>query len=174
MSATVRSAERPSLWLVAKTALFTLVAPACVGTLVPRALARGAAGTPAADVWAVAAFVPLALGAAIYLWCAWDFMAMGRGTPAPIDAPIRLVVRGLYRYVRNPMYVGVLAMVAGWALWYRSVGIATYAAGLALLFHAFVRLYEEPALQRRFGQEYSAYCRQVHRWLPSRPMSMRV
>ncbi len=158
----------PTLWLLLKTTLFTIVAPATIGTFVPRYLAARTGVGPADLVWRAAAALPLLCGGATYLWCAWDFMTFGRGTPAPIDAPVRLVVRGLYRYVRNPMYVGVLLMVIGWAVYYLSRDLVWYAIGLAAAFHAFVRLYEEPALTRRFGPSYAAYCRQVHRWIPAR------
>jgi protein-S-isoprenylcysteine O-methyltransferase Ste14 len=79
---------------------------------------------------------------------------------------VRLVVTGLYRHVRNPMYLAVLAIVIGQALLLGSAGTLVYAAGLALGFHLFVVLYEEPTLRARFGDQYAAYCRQVPRWRP--------
>ncbi len=104
-------------------------------------------------------------GTAIYLWCLWDFAAFGRGTPAPLDAPRRLVVRGLYRTSRNPMYVGVLTILAGWLVLAPSVHLAIYVAGVGLVFHLVVVLYEEPRLRRQFGGEYRAYQERVGRWL---------
>jgi len=106
------------------------------------------------------------IGASIYLRCAWDFAFAGRGTPAPIDPPKELVVRGLYRYVRNPMYVGVLSVVVGQAIWFEARGLFAYAALCFLLFFAFVVLYEEPALRRKFGESYERYCNEVPRWIP--------
>lgn len=98
--------------------------------------------------------------------CVWDFARFGRGTPAPVDAPKRLVVRGLYRRVRNPMYLGVLLVVVGWALRLASQGLALYALGLGALFHLFVVCYEEPALRRSFGPAYEEYAARVGRWWP--------
>ena len=91
-------------------------------------------------------------GDLIYLRCAWDFAAKGLGTPAPIDAPRVLVFKGLYRFTRNPMYVGVAAMSAAQAGYYRSGSLAIYLLVVLLAFHTFVRLYEEPTLHRLFGE----------------------
>src|SRR2546426_8493835 len=93
---------------------------------------------------------PILLGALTYLWCAWDFTFTGRGTPAPIDPPKELVVKGLYRYTRNPMYVGVLIVLLGEALWFGSPRLLAYVGIVALFFHLFITLYEEPVLQRSF------------------------
>ncbi len=113
-----------------------------------------------------AALLPLAAGCAAYLWCVWDFATFGRGTPAPIDAPRRLVVRGLYRHVRNPMYVGVLLVIAGWAILFQSARVLGYGATAALFFHLFVVAVEEPTLRGKFGRSYEQYCRDVGRWVP--------
>lgn len=152
------------LALAAKNLLFTLVVPGSVAGLLPWAMARGK--TPASGAGLVLAVFLFALGAALYAWCLWDFAAFGRGTPAPIAAPRRLVVRGLYRLVRNPMYLGVLTVLAGWALLYRSLALALYGLGVAALFNLFVFGYEEPHLRRLFGADYEAYCRRTGRWLP--------
>jgi protein-S-isoprenylcysteine O-methyltransferase Ste14 len=94
------------------------------------------------------------------------FVVEGLGTPAPIAAPERLVVGGLYRYVRNPMYVAILGAIIGQALLLGQLGLLLYAAALWLIFGAFVRLYEEPTLRRRFGADYEAYRRAVPAWWP--------
>jgi protein-S-isoprenylcysteine O-methyltransferase Ste14 len=156
--------------LFLKNLLFTVLVPGTVAVYVPLSLARGAgqAFAPAAPVALLLALPLLATGAAIYFWCLWDFAVTGRGTPAPIDAPKQLVRRGLYRYVRNPMYVGVLAVVAGWAVFFGSWRVAGYGAAVALGFHLFVVLVEEPMLRAQFGDGYTAYCREVGRWLPRR------
>lgn len=107
-----------------------------------------------------------ALGAAIALWCILAFAAFGRGTPAPFDPPKKLVIRGPYRFVRNPMYIGAGLALAGAALFYQSLSLWAYTAGFLLVMHLFVILYEEPALRRSFGEEYETYCRQIRRWLP--------
>ncbi|HEV8634986.1 MAG TPA: isoprenylcysteine carboxylmethyltransferase family protein [Chloroflexota bacterium] len=106
--------------------------------------------------------------AGLPLWAAAAvrFVRQGRGTPAPLAPPERLVVTGLYRYVRNPMYIAVLAMIFGQALYLGSRGTIVYGLCLALGFHLFVVLYEEPTLRDRFGEEYVAYCRRVRRWIP--------
>ena len=94
------------------------------------------------------------------------FAIHGRGTPAPVMPPTRLVVTGLYRYVRNPMYVGVLWIVIGQALLFGSRRLLVYAAAVWLAVHLFVQLYEEPALRARFGEDYAAYTAAVRRWRP--------
>ena len=105
------------------------------------------------------------IGGSIYVWCVFDFASFGRGTPLPLDPPRKLVRRGLYRYSRNPMYVGVLTVILGWAALYQSVAVATYGLAIALCFHTFVLLYEEPTLRKQFGSEYEQYCAEVSRWL---------
>jgi protein-S-isoprenylcysteine O-methyltransferase Ste14 len=106
--------------------------------------------------------------AGLPIWgsAALRFVRQGRGTPAPIAPPSRLVVTGPYRYVRNPMYVAVVAILLGQALLLGSAAIAGVALGLVAAFHLFVLLYEEPTLRRRFGADYATYCRHVPRWLP--------
>ncbi len=118
--------------------------------------------------WRWLAAVPSVLGFAVALRCVWDFGWTGRGTPAPIAPPQRLVVVGFYRYVRNPMYVG---FAAGWiGLWIvfghaNPAAIAAVAA-VALGVHLFVVFYEEPTLLRKFGADYERYRQHVRRWLP--------
>lgn len=150
--------------LLLKNLLFTLLVPGTVAVVAPFLLLQGA--TPAAGPQRALASLVLALGGAIYAWCVWDFARFGRGTPAPIDAPKRLVVRGLYRYTRNPMYLGVLSVILGWAVLFGSLPLLGYAALVASCFHAFTVLYEEPHLAREFGAEYEQYCARVGRWLP--------
>lgn len=145
-----------------KNLLFTLVVPGTVAGWVPWLLTRDRPDAPLA--WRVAGLALLAAGAGIYAWCLWDFATFGRGTPAPIDAPKRLVVRGLYRWTRNPMYVGVLTAIVGWAAYTRAAGLLVYAGAVWSAFQAFVVLYEEPHLTRVFGAEYDAYRAAVGRW----------
>lgn len=106
------------------------------------------------------------IGALIALACVAAFVGLGKGTPAPFDPPRRLVVRGPYRYVRNPMYMGAMLVLGGTAMYYRSLWIAAYAVVVLLAANLVVILYEEPALRRSFGAEYEAYCRRVRRWRP--------
>ena len=154
--------------LFLKNLLFTVLVPGTVAVLLPWRLASAslASRPPTVTDWLPAAPAFLA-GASIYFWCLWDFGRTGRGTPAPIDPPKTLVVRGLYRYVRNPMYVGVLLVIAGWALLVRARDLAFYGASVATAFHLFVVFVEEPMLRRQFGASYDAYCQQVSRWWPT-------
>ena len=105
-------------------------------------------------------------GAVVALWCVFTFAWIGRGTPAPFDPPRRLVVRGPYRFVRNPMYIGAGLALAGAALFYESASLLAYGGIFLLAAHVFVVWYEEPTLRRIFGAEYEAYCRRVRRWWP--------
>jgi protein-S-isoprenylcysteine O-methyltransferase Ste14 len=149
--------------LVLKNILFTLVVPGTVGVYLPLILSRGRIA--ATDFFLGLAIVFLAIGGAIYSWCVFDFASFGRGTPAPIDAPKKLVRRGRYRYSRNPMYVGVLTVICGWAILYQSIAVAVYGCVVAGCFYSFVVFFEEPILKQRFGAEYEQYCAQVPRWL---------
>ena len=105
-------------------------------------------------------------GVIILLWCFWDFLAKGHGTPAPIDPPKELVFSGLYRYTRNPMYVAVLLIIIGHFLWFKTVWMIVYAAVVFLAFYLFVTLYEEPHLKKTFGAGYEEYLKRVPRWFP--------
>jgi protein-S-isoprenylcysteine O-methyltransferase Ste14 len=106
------------------------------------------------------------LGGVIVLWSFWNFLAQGHGTPAPLDPPKELVAVGFYRYVRNPMYVGILAMIIGHFLWFGVWNLLLYAVLVFLAFHTFVACYEEPTLKRTFGTAYEDYLRKVPRWIP--------
>jgi protein-S-isoprenylcysteine O-methyltransferase Ste14 len=106
------------------------------------------------------------IGAAVMLWCAWDFTIKGRGTPAPIDPPRELVISGLYRFVRNPIYDGALLVLFGHVLWFPSLALLICPIIFFGSFHLFVVLYEEPYLRKTFGEAYEQYCRDVPRWLP--------
>ncbi len=157
------------MFLLIKNVLFTVFVPGIVAVYVPLRMAGFRFGTVVE--WGlpqIAALLPLLLGAAIYFWCLWDFATFGRGTPAPIDAPKRLVVRGLYRFVRNPMYVGVLLVILGWALFFESRRILLYGVAAGLVFHLVVLLIEEPMLTNKFGDSYETYRHQVNRWMPGR------
>lgn len=139
-----------------------LVLPGVVAFAIPWMLV--APGTPTRGFTAAGAAV-VAVGVVILGWCVRDFYVLGRGTLAPWDPPKRLVVLGLYRYSRNPMYVGVLVIVSGWALGFQSWSLAAYAVCLAVAFHLRVILNEEPFLARTHGTEWDQYRARVSRWV---------
>jgi protein-S-isoprenylcysteine O-methyltransferase Ste14 len=147
-----------------KTLLFTLLVPGTVAGYVPLFLLRPAWPEP----WGIAqwiALLPLAAGLGIYGWCAFDFTFVGGGTPAPIDPPKKLVLSGLYRYSRNPMYVGVLTVLFSEALFFESLRHLLYAGFVMGMFQSFIVFYEEPHLRRQFGEAYIRYCNAVPRWV---------
>jgi len=154
--------------LLLRVTTFTLLIPGTVTVLVPYLLVHSdldrAFGI--SPVLRVLGLLPLSAGVIAYLWCAWDFAASGRGTPAPYDPPRLLVTRGLYAFVRNPIYAGVVSILIGEALLFDSMPLLAYGALLLVLFHLRVLLYEEPRLRRNFGPSYDEYCRSVPRWLP--------
>jgi protein-S-isoprenylcysteine O-methyltransferase Ste14 len=149
--------------LLVKNLIFTGLVPGTVAGVVPWLLVGEHA--PAGGGARFLALLLFALGLSIYSWCVWDFASFGRGTPAPIDAPRHLVVGGLYRLSRNPMYLGVLAVVLGWAALFSHATVVVYAVAIFTAFHCFVVFYEEPHLQELFGDEYQAYRESVGRWL---------
>jgi protein-S-isoprenylcysteine O-methyltransferase Ste14 len=156
------------LWAVFKTLVFTVVVPGSVTVLPPYYLLPAGVGAEFSG-WRAPGLPLIALGAACYFWCAWNFAWKGLGTPAPIDPPKTLIARGPYRFVRNPMYTGVLTVILGEAFLFASLRLLLAAAGFWLFSHAFVVLYEEPTLRAKFGASYEDYCRRVPRWVPGRP-----
>ncbi len=126
----------------------------------------GLLARPAMSATQVIGVVVAALGGALALWCIFTFAVLGKGTPAPFDPPRRLVVRGPYKFVRNPMYLGAALALLGAALVYRSTALAGYTLVFLAVLHAFVLWYEEPTLRRLFGADYDAYSRSVRRWWP--------
>ncbi|HKV81744.1 MAG TPA: isoprenylcysteine carboxylmethyltransferase family protein [Candidatus Sulfotelmatobacter sp.] len=152
-------------WPIVNTLLFTIFVPGTVAILIPRWLLGGFAKPPGGVLTSIGGIVFL-IGAAIYLRCAWEFAVRGLGTPAPIAPTKFLVTTALHRYVRNPMYIGVALAILGEAVVFRSIHVAEYAGVMLLIAHTFVVLYEEPTLQRQFGDSYEEYQRKVPRWLP--------
>jgi protein-S-isoprenylcysteine O-methyltransferase Ste14 len=148
--------------------VFLVIAPGTVAFWVPWRLTHWHMGPPLLGVWALR---PVGAGIALVgliglLESFSRFAIHGRGTPAPVMPPTRLVVTGLYRYVRNPMYVAVLSIVIGQALLLGRRRLLAYAAIVWVAVHLFVMLYEEPALNSRFGADYAAYRTAVRRWWP--------
>jgi len=154
--------------LLLKILFFTALVPGTATILVPTMLLRwthewGFSHFGAMQCAGIAAFI---LGVFTYAWCAYDFGAAGKGTPAPIDPPKTLVIRGLYRYSRNPMYLGILGCLFGEALFFESLTMAVYGTIFCVGFNVFVRFYEEPKLRALFGSQYEEYCERVPRWIP--------
>ncbi len=148
-----------------RSILFFILAPGMVTGFIPLALFRTGPQTQT-GILSYLAFPLWAIGVATLVWCFWDFLVKGRGTPAPLDPPKELVVSGLYNYVRNPMYVGVLLVIIGHFLWFGFWNLLIYAAIVTIAFHSFVTLYEEPNLKKKFGAMYEDYFRRVPRWIP--------
>lgn len=150
-----------------KNLLFTLIVPGTFAVYLPLLIvpSRPLVMGPAFGIGCLLVL----LGASIYAWCVWDFATFGRGTPAPIDAPKKLVVRGLYRYTRNPIYTGVLTVILGWATLFGAFELVPYAVGVGAFFQMLVVVFEEPQLRAEFGSEYEQYCAHVGRWLPRLP-----
>src|SRR5215210_8101395 len=139
-----------------KTIIFSCLVPGTVTILIPYWLLSSASIPPPMQLGVFRYFgvLPILIGTAIYFWCAWDFTFAGKGTPAPIDPPKELVVRGLYRYARNPMYVGILSIILGVALLFASLRLFEYATAVFIIFFLVVVLYEEPILSQKFGESY--------------------
>ena len=148
-----------------RSLLFLILAPGMVAGYIPLALLRrglqvetGIFAYPAIPLWL--------MGGWILLWSFWNFLKEGHGTPAPMDPPKDLVAVGFYRYVRNPMYVGILLILIGHILWFGFWSLLVYSAFAFLITHLFVTLYEEPTLKKKFGAAYEEYLERVPRWIP--------
>jgi protein-S-isoprenylcysteine O-methyltransferase Ste14 len=149
--------------------LFFLLAPGVVVGLIPWLLTGGWQVRETLPYWMpmrVIGGVLLLAGVIVLVGAFVRFVVEGFGTPAPVAAPERLVVGGVYRYVRNPMYVAVVAAIVGQALLLGQLGLLLYAAAAWVIVAVFVQFYEEPALTRRFGADYEAYRRAVPAWWP--------
>lgn len=152
-----------------RTLVFGALAPALVLVLIPALILRETGTEGPGGVLRLVGLVPLLLGIAILAWCFAGFIVEGEGTPAPYDPPHRLVTGRLYSWLRNPMYLAVITILLGEAMFYGSAALLAWTVVAWILFNFFVVLYEEPSLRRRFGPAYEAYLEQVPRWLPRRP-----
>ena len=156
------------MWAVLGSALFLIIAPGIVAGFIPWWISKWNVQAP------FLGFVPLrALGALllvvsvlVLLESFARFALQGVGTPAPVFPTRHLVVNGLYRYVRNPMYLAVVSIIFGQAMILGSVSLLAYGVLVWLTFHLFVLAYEEPTLRKTFGTEYDAFCANVPRWVP--------
>ncbi len=148
--------------LFLRALLSFLILPTVFGGVIPWLVYTGSVHSAGYAIgWPV-----LAVGLFVLLWCVRDFYVIGKGTLAPWDPPKNLVVVGLYRFVRNPMYVGLMTWVAGWSIVTGSRSLAVYVVALAAVFHVRVISYEEPTLARLFGEEWEMYRVGVNRWIP--------
>lgn len=148
------------------SAAFLLVAPGTVAGLVPWFITHWRFGDDAHVNLMVAGGVLIVAGLAVLLESFVRFALRGGGTPAPLAPTAHLVVTGAYRYVRNPMYVAVVALIFGQALLFANAGLIAYGITIAFAFHVFVVGYEEKRLEREFGEDYARYCANVRRWRP--------
>jgi protein-S-isoprenylcysteine O-methyltransferase Ste14 len=156
-----------SFWLGVRSLLWAIALPGVVAGYVPwRFFGLSDVHISLGDPLQLLGIVCIALGVALLAVCIWEFAHSGRGTLSPVEPPKELVVRGLYRYVRNPMYLSVTAIILGGAMLARSTDLLIYWAIWFVVVNLFVIGYEEPFLRRRFGESYERYKRDVGRWIP--------
>jgi len=156
-----------NLWLALRSILWTLLMPGVVAGYIPwRFFGVARAQLTLVNPVHILALLMRGLGAALLIACIWEFARSGRGTLSPVDPPRELVVRGLYRYVRNPMYLSVTMIVLGEVLLSGSRALFIYWVVFFSAANLFVIGYEEPNLRRRFGASYERYTQHVRRWIP--------
>jgi protein-S-isoprenylcysteine O-methyltransferase Ste14 len=159
--------SRQSVGLMLRSLLWTVLLPGVVAGYVPwRFFGVGRSPLEWSRPLTVLGAATAAAGAMLLGACIVEFARRGRGTLSPADPPRRLVASGLYRFVRNPMYLAVTAILLGEALAKQSMPVAVYWAAWFAVVNLFVIGYEEPALRRQFGREYEEYARRVGRWVP--------
>ena len=154
-------------FLIVKTLVFLILIPGTVTVVIPYMIVKN---SPLRTIIQPLfphnlGLVPLLAGLTICLWCFWDFINKGEGTPSPFDPPKQLVTVGLYRYVRNPMYIGIVLMIFGETVICSSVPLTLYLIVLIVIFHIRVVYYEEPNLRSEFGEKYDDYLISVPRWI---------
>jgi protein-S-isoprenylcysteine O-methyltransferase Ste14 len=150
------------------SAIFLVIAPGIVAGYVPWRICRWHLGAPLLGVssFRVIGVLLIAAGIPVLLDSFARFALQGLGTPAPIFPTRHLVVSGLFRYVRNPMYVGVVSLILGQGLFFGSVRVLEYGIAVWVGFYLFVLTYEEPNLRKSYGSEYEEFCANVPRWIP--------
>ena len=153
---------------VVGSAIFFVIAPATIAGLVPWWLSGwrvqpALLGLPPIRALGV---LLIAIGIAVLLECFVRFAMEGLGTPAPVLPTRHLVINGSYRHVRNPIYLAVVAVIAGQGLLFGNVTLLAYGGVISIGCHLFVLAYEEPTLRKTFGADYDAFCRHVPRWIP--------
>src|SRR5215831_15921412 len=149
------------------SAIFLVIAPGIVAEQVPWRICRWHVGAPLLGTisFRVVGVLLVAAGLPVLLDSFARFALQGLGTPAPILPTQHLVVSGLYRYVRNPMYVAVVSLILGQGLFFGSVRVLEYGITVWVLFHLFLLIYEEPTLRKTYGPEYEQFCANVPRWI---------
>lgn len=153
--------------VIVGTFLFMFVGPGVVAGVVPWWITHWVLAASWAGVWSrTAGGLLIVAGGAALLDCFIQFALKGLGAPAPAFPAKRLVVSGLYLWVRNPMYLALVAVILGQALLFASFPLLAYSAAVGLAAHLFVVAYEEPRLRRIFPADYGAYCKAVPRWRP--------
>jgi len=156
------------LSLILRNLFFTILQPGLVAGLIPVWILGRKANNLFNKPWQLyqfSGFLVFVGGFLIMLICIISFAVKGRGTLSPADPTKKLVVTGLYRYSRNPMYIGVVMILTGEAIFFQSVSLWIYLLVVIIAFNIFILLHEEPRLQKDFGEEYKKYCQKVRRWI---------
>jgi protein-S-isoprenylcysteine O-methyltransferase Ste14 len=153
---------------IVSSAIFLVIAPGIVVGYIPWRICRWQVEAPLGGIFSfrILGVLLIAAGLPVLLDSFARFALQGLGTPAPIFPTRHLVVSGLYRYVRNPMYVAVAALIFGQGLFFGDVHVLEYGIAVWAAFHLFILLYEEPTLRTTYGSQYEAFCANVHRWVP--------
>lgn len=160
-----------NLWLFIRNVAMIILFPGTVTVFIPYRILTPTS-IPGPDSWSVsqhAAILVLAIGTAILLTSIWSFARVGRGSLAPFDETDRLIVVGPYRYVRNPMYVGVLTILLAESWFFWSGRLLTYTAICFVVANLVVIGYEENRLRLKYGEDFRRYCEHVGRWIPGKP-----
>jgi len=156
----------PMLSLFLRNLFFTILQPGLVAGLIPYWILGNVADAPGPyAIHHYAGIIVFITGFVIMVSCIVNFAVKGRGTLSPVDPTQRLVITGLYRLSRNPMYVGVMLILAGEAIFFQSVNLWIYLVFVFIAFNLFILLHEEPRLRKDFGEEYRMYCQKVGRWI---------
>ena len=156
------------LSLLLRNLFFTILQPGLVAGAAPYFILGQNFSKSMAQQWQPLQYVALivfAIGLIILFSCVLRFAVEGRGTISPVDPTKKLVIGGLYRFSRNPMYMGVMLILIGEALFFQSTSLWIYVLVILLAFHIFILLHEEPRLRKAFGKEYIEYCKKVRRWI---------
>jgi protein-S-isoprenylcysteine O-methyltransferase Ste14 len=156
------------LSLLLRNLFFTILHPGLVAGLIPFWILGTKANIPVVQSWRFyqsSGTLLFVIGLAVMLNCILSFAVKGRGTLSPADPTKRLVITGLYRFSRNPMYIGVMMILIGEAIFFQSVNLWIYLVVVCIGFNMFILLHEEPRLRRDFGEEYNRYCQKTRRWI---------